>query len=207
MKHQKFKEATAGMSWAKKREYIWDYYKLHIIAAVCIVAVGIYSYHEFANRREPFLNVVVTVGNRQQQHLSDLEASLNEALLPAYGDHRYTVVVRPMSFNIEEIETANPEEIQAFMLLLAVGETDVLLLDEPSFYHLASIESLMPLDELGMVLDFDLIVDFEGEPMGLRADAFEVLAPIVSGGDFIVAIGPGDDRIQSVRAFLEHALD
>jgi len=205
MKHQKFKEATKGMTPAKKREYIWDYYKLPIITTLIVLGVGIYSFYAFGNRMTAYLNVVFTVGDRSQQNLDELQAYLDEALIPEEKQDDYLVSIRPMNFNAVDFDANNPEEVQALMVLLAVGEIDVLVVDVPAFEHFARIESIRPLDGQAHGFQAEDVVYVDGVAFGLWASAFPEFAPIVGNFEAVVAFGLASERTEALDSFLNHA--
>ena len=200
MKHQKFKEATKDMTPQKKWEYIWMYYKLPIISTICVLVLGAYSIYEFQTRQTTVLNVVLTSGNRLTPNVEALRQSLNESLAPTEG--RYTVTIMSHNFSVAENARVSPEETQAIMTLLAVGELDILLLDEPTFWHFYEIGGLIPLTGFGLDLDPSDVVYADNQPFGLRAEAFSVLDDVAEGGTFIVAAGAGSQRHEMVKSFL-----
>lgn len=205
MKFQKFGEATKDLSPKQKREYIWMYYKWHIIGSICVVLLGIYSYYEFANRQEPFVQIVLTGGNRGADHLALLQTELNEALLPE-GQTGYTVVLNPLTFSMAEGGIASVEEAQVVMLLLSVGEMDVVVVDAPTLEHFVSLDGLVPVQDFGIEVDPEALVYVDGTAFGIRGEHFPAFDPILAGGEWIVAFGVGTPRTEGVLSFLEHSL-
>ncbi|MCL1948891.1 MAG: hypothetical protein FWF59_04085 [Turicibacter sp.] len=206
MKFQKFGEATKGMDAAKKREYIWMYYKGHIISAVCVLALGIYSSYQFATRTEPFFYVVFTGGNTNMENLSQLEQRLNGVLIPDGINGNHSVVARSLGFSVAEDALIGTQEAEALMLMLAVGDLDIVVFDEVTFNHFANLGALAPLDGFGALLPADAIVYHDGEPLGIRGDAIAAFDGILLGGEWIVASGAGSHRPGLIGEFLGYAL-
>jgi len=56
---KKAKVDWKSFTWEQKKEYIWDYYKIHIILALLVVCFGIYIGVKIANHRDPLMRTIM----------------------------------------------------------------------------------------------------------------------------------------------------
>lgn len=58
------KEKWAALSSSQKRQFIWDYYKIHMIVGLCLILGLGWFIHEKVTHRDPVMNVIMlnTVG-------------------------------------------------------------------------------------------------------------------------------------------------
>ena len=80
------KERLGRMTWAQKREHIWEYYKVQIISAIVLIAatVGIIYMYKLNDYENVFYTVVID-GGMAGMSLSERRKN-NDA--GCYGKHR-----------------------------------------------------------------------------------------------------------------------
>ena len=208
MKQPKFKDAIRGMTLKQKREYIWDYYKIHIISVLFVAAVGLYSAYEFSVRRDTYLNVFLTGGAVTMERVSDLNYQLNDILLTEEEQGSYTVLVQFNQFSFAD-EMIAVDAAQQLSVFLTTGEIDVLIVDEPTFeaYHQQGF--LMPLSQVGF--DFSGHPTFEAGQVGYgvaasELDGFEEIFP-EGMGSWIAVFPITSNRPDQVERFLDTVLN
>ena len=115
-----------GMSFKEKREYIWEYYKIPIIATViCLVLLGSFINARFINPRpDAALYVMWNAGFVTDEQLSDFSEVLKTEIVDENVNEN--IVITTM-FTFEEDPTIGMANIQRLAAMLAAGEIDVFL--------------------------------------------------------------------------------
>ena len=197
---QSFFKVIKPMTFRQKREYIWEYYRWHILSVLAISFLAVYGVHEWQNRQATYLQILVTGGNRRLDVLEELRETLNESLIPQKQQGSYSVVLATMNFSISS-EEPNIEETTAISTLMAVGELDVMIIDRPSFQHFYEIGGIQPLEVLGLDFDPAIVESINGLPFGIHGSALADFDEVLGEGDWIVAVGAGDARLDATRSF------
>lgn len=113
-----------AMSTKTKIEYVWDYYKWHIIGSIAAVAfVGSMIYH-FVSYREPLLNVIMI--NSNDSYNTDDSGFVE--FQDAYGYDTEDFPISLASFYLgegEDAATAYYQDYQAFATMVAAGGEDL----------------------------------------------------------------------------------
>ena len=119
------KTAFKDLSRKAKVQYIWDYYRWHIIAAICLVAFVISMIVHYAAYRESVLDIVMV------NTLNPYEESVSST--DEFFEH--------------DNYSTNYYSNQKLTLKLSVGGADVLFAPEFVFQQYADAGSLMPLTD------------------------------------------------------------
>lgn len=108
-----------------KVEYIWDYYRWHIIGVIFALAFIIYTVHHYVTYREPFLNVIMINCNNSY----DTTTEGFDEFQAAYGyDTEEYPVALAAGLYFPEGENAmamSYTDIQALAAYIASGEEDL----------------------------------------------------------------------------------
>lgn len=140
-----------AMSTRTKLEYVWDYYKWHITAAVVAAAVLFSTVRHFVTYREPILNIIMI----NCSSLDTGEDSFDE-FLAAYG---HDPVEEPiaLSSNIFFSEDSSMEAVSNIELLaamIAAGDQDLFFGTGDIYLEYANQGALQ---DLSKVLPADLL--------------------------------------------------
>jgi len=134
------KEKLREMTFKKKLEYIWDYYKLPIIS----VCAGLILLGSFINTR--YINpppgsalfIAWSAGFATEEQINSLKEVLDEQI--ADEDENKEVFIS-MFFDSE----FDPAAIQRLMAMLAAGEIDVFVFNKPMMEEYSAQEFIQPL--------------------------------------------------------------
>jgi len=131
------------MTFKKKMEYIWDYYKFPIIG-ICagLILVGSFINTRFINPPpESALFIAWSTGFTTDEQIDSLKAVLDEQIV-VKGENKEVFI--SMFFDTE----FNPFNIQRLMAMLAVGEIDLFVVNLPLMEEYAAQEFIQPLDNI-----------------------------------------------------------
>ncbi|MCL2405867.1 MAG: hypothetical protein FWC92_10035 [Defluviitaleaceae bacterium] len=109
------------MTFAEKRWYIWEYYKLHILFTVIGIAIviGFINVWIINPPKREHLYIAWLAGSVHEDRLEELSQSLN-VLVHEQDQHRYQVSVR--SYVLSDNHQLNRAISTRFHALLAVGD-------------------------------------------------------------------------------------
>lgn len=131
---KKAKVDWKSFSRKEKWEYIWDYYKIHIIVGILVLCLGTYTGVKIATHRDPLVSVIMLNSERQ----SFKSQPVFEEFLEDRGYEVYSQAVRCHSnfyfweeneyqnsaFGSDQYE--NVQMLQAYYALLYTREYDVI---------------------------------------------------------------------------------
>lgn len=136
-----YKDATANMTSKEKREYFWEYYKLHVLgvfAVLFLVGTGI---HSVLTRVETYLDFAFVHGFSYLHESSlawdagedffgepplgiwfsdDFRSSVAEALI--HEDVRDNYIITAQNHNL-----ASPDFLEPFIMFTSVGRLDIII--------------------------------------------------------------------------------
>lgn len=149
-----------NLSTKAKIEYIWDYYKLHIFAAISILVVIFYTIHHYATYRAPLLNVIMINTNSSY----DTATAGFDEFLDAYEyDSKESPISVASNFYFPEDESIESASVtytsqQALTAMIAAGSQDLFFGTGDIYLNYANQGALL---DLSTVLPSDLLKKYE----------------------------------------------
>ena len=118
------KTAFKDLSRKAKVQYIWDYYRWHIIAAICLVAFVISMIVHYAAYRESVLDIVmVNTLNPYEESVSSTDEFFEQE---GFTKKEEVTVDTSITFSDDDNYSTNYYSNQKLTLKLSVGDADVL---------------------------------------------------------------------------------
>lgn len=139
-----------NMSRKEKMEYIWDYYKIHIIGSIVVIALIASFIHGQATKIEYVANLTIIGGVTNEDKLEQTEQNLTR-LIVKNGQDRQQVLIDAIP--ITDVNNPEPQLIQKFTVKLAAQEIDVMVLDKTMFDDLVKKGTFL---KLGDIKDINL---------------------------------------------------
>lgn len=122
-----------NMSKKKQAEYIWDYYKLHIIGVLVIILIAVSFIHSQATKIDYVFNLTMIGNIIDDNKKIDLEKKLT-SIVVKQGEIRKQAIVDIMIPDKSNNSGAlSNEYMQKFIAMMSVGELDVIVLDKSLF--------------------------------------------------------------------------
>ena len=138
----KLKEMTAK----EKADYIWEYYKIPIIAAIVILfIIGSIINSVWINPpKKQYLQIVFLNNYVDETYTNSLRDKLEQALMTPDERNTFQVLTTVVLFNTGEpqMDMANT---QKFAAMTAIGEIDLLVINRDELGSLAEQGFLLPL--------------------------------------------------------------
>ena len=132
--------ATKGMNRKEKREFIWEYYKIHIIVGVLVIFFVLYGVYVFAINPSPqvYVEMSVTDVSLDDNVSSQIASALSEALIPQDMAKKYQVQVDNFYLDPYRDPTFNNGLAQKFSAMLVTNQIDLFVFGAASFQSYGS---------------------------------------------------------------------
>jgi hypothetical protein len=143
-KSDKFKNMTRR----ELAEYIWDYYKLHIITAVIVLFMisGLVNTFIVNPAKHTYIGVAVCGEFANRESMDALRALFTGALVPEDRQNRWETLAENFFTDLNpQASMAMSSRFAAFMMM---GELDILIASRETFDDMILQEVLLPLDDL-----------------------------------------------------------
>lgn len=140
------KEKFKTLSTKKKVEFIYDYYKLPIIAVLLGIIILSYTVYSIATKQDTYCNITYYGSNAGSEELSTIKDTLNERILS--DNKKSTIFIESIFVSPDSNYGDDPASTQAFAVKLAANEIDILLINKNYFNYFASQDMLLDLNSL-----------------------------------------------------------
>lgn len=140
------KEKFKTLSTKKKVEFIYDYYKLPIIAVLLGIIIISYMVYSIATKQDTYCNITYYGSNAVSEELSTIKDTLNERLLS--NDKKSSIFIESIFISPDSNYGDDPTSTQAFAVKLAANEIDILLINKNYFNYFAAHDMLLDLNSL-----------------------------------------------------------
>lgn len=132
-----------NMSGRERIDYIWEYYKLHIIAALVLIIFIGYTVYSQATRIDYVFNLTYTGNYMDDAKRTELENKLTK-LVVKDGSKRKKALV-----DVLPIESGNNSAyVQKLMAEVSVGDIDIIILSKSQFDNYLKSGAFLRLDNL-----------------------------------------------------------
>lgn len=185
-----------ALSTRAKFDYIWDYYKLHILAAIIAVCVVVSLIHHYVTYREPILNVIMI--NCIGGDLAD-DSGFDE-FLESYG-HDPAKEPVSLSSNLyfsENSSTDSYTNMQVLAAMMAAGDQDLFFGTGDIYLSYADQGALA---DLSAVLPADILEQYKDSLIYTTEDGTRVLTHVPSSSVIIPGFLKITTTIPVISAF------
>ena len=145
-----------SMNKRKKAEYIWDYYKLHIIGTIVVICIIISTIHGQITKPNYVFTLTMLGNVMDTNKTTQLENQLTKVVVK---DENSRKQARVDTIPTDGSKNANPQTtgqyMQKFIAELSVGELDVVILNKSMFQTFIKENMFLRLDNIsGLNLDY-----------------------------------------------------
>ena len=139
------KTAFKDLSKKAKAQYIWDYYRWHIIIAICLVAFIISMIVHYATYKESVLDIImVNIVNPYADEVPSTDEFFEQE---GFASNEEITIDTSITFSEDDNYSTNYYSDQNLTLKLSVGGADVLFAPEFVFQQYADAGCFMPLTD------------------------------------------------------------
>ncbi|SER51769.1 hypothetical protein SAMN04487944_105152 [Gracilibacillus ureilyticus] len=170
---KKLLETLKTMSFKEAADYIWEYYKLHIIGIIVGLFVIISIISSIVKEDEELYNAMV-VSSITYEEVGAFGEQMNEE---HFDNFRFAV--DNITHNGGELSEQSYEQVQKLIVRIATGEVDLIITDEIFAEELIDQEGLKPIEQ---VVDLSMLeqknielLDFgTGTVYGIKSNNLDV---------------------------------
>ena len=144
-----------GMNKQKKAEYIWDYYKLHIIGTLAVLCIIISIIHSQITKPD-YVFTLTMLGNIVDTNTTtNLETQLTKVVVKDGSSKKQArVETMPLDGSKNTDTQTTSQYMQKLTAEVSVGELDVVVLNKTMFETFAKEDMFLKLDNVsGLNLD------------------------------------------------------
>ncbi|ADL50368.1 hypothetical protein [Clostridium cellulovorans] len=141
-----------NMSFKKKREHIWEYYKLHIFAVIFAIVFVSYIIYDKTHTKEIIGNITILSNQVLDDKRIDLQEEMNKVVVANSKKQQVDIGVYPIESTGENVS----QYISKLQVQIATGEIDLIISNKTFYNELLKSEVLLKLDDLEE-LDFSTI--------------------------------------------------
>lgn len=175
----------AKVDWKKfsrkeKWEYIWDYYKIHIIVGVLVLCFGTYMGVKLATYRAPLMKVIMLNSQRQaydtqpifEEFLTENEYEVYSKAIMCHTNFQFWALESDESSAFQSAQYENSQMLQGYYALLYTQEYSVVFgngwVFEDTLNDMAFMDLRELLPEETLELYEDYIVYYSDEETGIE---------------------------------------
>ncbi len=138
-----------NMSKKEKAEYIWEYYKFHIIGTLVILCIIVSFINSQITKVDYVFNLTMIGNTMDANKVTDLENNLTHIVVKD-GEKRKQATVSsiPIDSSSSTGATMSNQDMDKFTVMLAANELDVVILDKTMFESFAKQNIFLRLDNL-----------------------------------------------------------
>ncbi|MBU3145273.1 hypothetical protein [Clostridium sp. CF012] len=138
-----------SMSNKKKVEYIWEYYKLHIIGVLAAIFIAVSFIHGQITRIDYVFNLALVGNNVDENKKTEVEKQLTNIVIKA-GERKKQarIEVIPLEGSSKANALMSNGNTQKFIAEISVGEIDLVVLDKSMFESFVKQDMFSRLDNI-----------------------------------------------------------
>lgn len=133
----------------KKIEYIWDYYKLHIIAVIMILLMVGYFIYENKTKVDYVFNITMLNAVIEDEGVKKISKDVTTVVVED-GDKKKEALLSYIPNDILNEKKADPNYITQFMAKIQIGEIDLVIVDKSELNKLIQLSALINLNTIGI---------------------------------------------------------
>lgn len=144
-----------NMTFKEKREYIWDYYKIHIIAGIFLIAVIGSIIHDQVTKVDTIFNLTLVGNSINYEKSLELQNDITSLLTNNEDKKKQAFVgLTQVSGTLSSQDAINVQVMQKLMAQISVKEIDLIVMDKSDFDKFAVQGTFMSLDNLPELKEF-----------------------------------------------------
>jgi len=142
----------SSMSKKKKAEYIWEYYKLHIIAVFVIIFIVASFIHGQITKVDYVFNLTLIGNNVDDNKKTEVAKQLTNFVIKNGEQKKQAIIdVIPLEGSSKANASMSSISTQKFIANISVGGIDVIILDKAMFQSFATKGMFLRLDNISQL--------------------------------------------------------
>lgn len=201
------RERLKSMTFKEKADYMWEYYKLHFIAIIAVIATIIYIINSVTGNKEIVLNVVFVGETVNISAIEELNQELTEALIPE--EQREDMEISLQYVNLGAGPQHSMAEMQKFTTLLSADAYDVIISEEETYELLSDQGAVSDLNREADLEETDLqgheVIESEtGQPIAIRTREMDKIDDIISIEEAYLYLPSDPQNTEYIQPFVQY---
>lgn len=205
------KERLVPMNRTEKRQYIWHYYKYHMIGLLVVIILVAGTINNAINKKDTVLSIMIVGEMINTTKIEELAVLLNEELLTDEERVSAEILIQSITHSTESLDPSMQVGIQKFMAELATREIDVLVVDKGFFYEMSEDEQTLNLEKLAGMQPLPLaendvyrLKDNKDYVSGIKLAALSFFTDAIFDEDTVLFVPANTKREDNIPRFLEY---
>ncbi|WHY02849.1 hypothetical protein [Neobacillus sp. DY30] len=194
---QNLKAILAPMSPRQRLEYIWDYYKFHIIGTIAAIILLISFISSIGDKKEIILNMTIIGQGVNPEGVSQLQEQLTNKLVQDKGNKE--VFVQFLTYNKDSMDQASQAAIQKMSAEITLGAIDLLIVEKELFDEISSQPS--SLVALNDIKGTDNLLKSDDKVYGISASDINLLTPLELDENKILCVPGTTKNLKNINKF------
>jgi len=148
--HEQARKLWSELSPQKKREYFWDYYRIHVYVGIFVTFLVTVTVHDCATRVDPDITIFYVATELSPEAIVQLETRLSTFIGDVNGDGKTVASVQQVLHE------------QKLYVTFAAGDIHLLFIRQEEFLRYAANGAFQPLEPL--LEEFDIELDLHEYP-------------------------------------------
>lgn len=183
MNEKTVKENLASMTFKEKLDYLYYYYKVHVIVFILtIAAIGSFIYTE-ATKKSVYLDISYLGGYISEETSQNIQSSIEDILIP--GDEKNIVQIN--SFGLE-----NGGDITKVQASIAAHEIDIAIMNKENFEKYYQADLFLDLNSISdfssLNINDDSLVKKDNGVYGIKVSNLDIFNKLDAGDNILVII-------------------
>lgn len=206
------KEILAPMSKEERIQYIWHYYKFHILGVIALIIVAIVTINSINNKKDIAINVMIVGEMIDTEKVSDMRQALNEELLDLEEQESSEVSLQAVTVSAEGFDPQMQAGLQKMMAELSAGYIDVLYIDKSFFDQMNTDGQLLDIQQLygdqSLPLSDEYLYFAEDQKTitGINIAEIKPLKNVIYDDNIIMCIPANTKKQAFITRYLQHLL-
>ncbi|WP_368646121.1 hypothetical protein AB4027_04345 [Alkalibacterium putridalgicola] len=176
----------------EKFEYLWGYYRWHVVILVSGIFFAGYLFVDWMNRPITAFHVTVLAPEVDTEEENQLTEDLNQLIQPEGRNEKAYASFTP-----------HGQLAERFTAQLTAAEYDVILMDEPAFREYADFGTMQEFRLSGLDEEDYYQPDVYDDPMAVDSSHFDIFNQYETTSDMVVMIPENSRRRDAITTFFE----
>lgn len=194
--NKSIKKVLLPMSPQKRIEYIWHYYKIHIMVGISVIILIMFSINSVVDKKEVALSITILGQKVDTAGVYDLEAYLNVKLLSEDKDTEINIQYVKYDHTSMDGEFG----LQRVLADITAGFIDVLIVDKHLFKQFSDEQQLLPINSIKGYEKIDLEKNkpyYSGDQItGISTSEMNLLNSIDFDGEKVICIPANVNNVE-----------
>lgn len=189
----------ASMSTKEKIEYIWEYYKFHIIGTIAAIILLFSLISNIGEKKEVYLNMTILGRGINTEGIVQLQEQLTKKLVKDVAEEE--VFIQTLNYDKSSKDESSRVGIQKFSAEISTGSIDLLIVDKELFEEISSQQGLLALNDFKGFDKLNLTLTTGDKVYGIGTPNIQQLAPLGLDENMVLCVPKTTKNLKRINEF------